>query len=91
MTLPEHARDAILIQNACNISGVARSFVEAIDAIRESGTQGQSNYDIAHHPIVTLFVSKFASLNGTDCLCSDCMDTFSRAMKACEKLAGVNQ
>jgi hypothetical protein len=80
-TLAEIAQESIDIQDACNISGLARAFVKAIDTIRESGID--SNYDLATHPIVTLY----ASLNLTDCLCSDCMDNFGKAYSAVQALA----
>jgi hypothetical protein len=86
VTLAEHAREAIDVQNACNISGVARSFVEAIDAIRASGNL--STETIAIHPIVTLFVSKLTSLNGHECLCGACVEHFCNALNACKTVIG---
>jgi hypothetical protein len=86
MNLRQAAQTALDVQNACNLSGVVRSFVEATDAIRESGEySGTKSVNV--HPITTLFISKLASLNNTDCFCSQCIDTFAKARKACEALA----
>lgn len=85
-SLADVAREAIQIQDACNLSGVAHSFLDAIATIRNSAS---GTREVNTHAIVTLYVSKFASLNGTDCLCSDCMDAFSKAMDACKAIAGV--
>jgi hypothetical protein len=82
-SLADVAREAIAVQNACNLSGVAHSFLDAIATIRNSAS---GTREVNTHPIVTLYISKLASLNGTDCLCGDCMDSFSRAMDACKKL-----
>jgi len=84
--LQQAAKTALAVQDACNLSGVARSFVEALDAIRNSVdyTRTQS---LNEHPIVTLFVAKLASLNGSDCLCCACTSVYSRAAKACEEIA----
>lgn len=51
---------AIDVQDACNPSGVAISFVEVIRAIREEpGFNGTD--DIRRHPAFIMFVSKFVA------------------------------
>jgi hypothetical protein len=59
------AQAAIAVQDACNLSGVARSFLTAVQAVNEEahrlgeGTEWRNN-----HPIIRLFVDKLASLCG---------------------------
>jgi hypothetical protein len=87
-SLADVAREAIAVQDACNLSGVVHSMLDAIATIRNSPSNTGTHF-VNTHEIVTLYISKLASLNGTDCLCSDCMDSFSKAMDACKKLAEV--
>lgn len=61
-TLPQLAREALEVQDACNLSGVARGFVRAIDAIRETYP---SNGVYHYHPIIKLWADKIAHLTGT--------------------------
>lgn len=85
-SMKDAARDALQCQNACNLSGVAHSFLDAVKFIRESNP-GLSTGEINRHPIVTLFLSKLVSLNGTDCFCSLCLDTFRKATEQVEAIA----
>jgi hypothetical protein len=63
--LQQAASDALQVQNACNLSGVARSFLEAVKAVNDEanrlneGTEWRNN-----HPIIRLFVDKLASICG---------------------------
>ena len=72
--------DALAVQDACNISGVARSLVETIDDARKNPFNGEI-INSAHDPAVILFVYKLASLCGTD-YASDAV--LSAAWRACE-------
>lgn len=83
-SIEQLAKDAIDVQNACNPRGVARSMCEAMSFLAD---QGCGTNEISLHPVVVLFVSKLASLNHSDCLCSDCVDRYSEAYSACRKLA----
>ena len=86
MTIAEHASEAIAVQDACNLSGVVHSFLAAVQAIRAVNSD---TLFVNTHPIVTLYLSKLASLNATDCLCEHSMAHFHSAYEECKKLAGV--
>lgn len=86
-SIKDAAKDALMVQNACNLSGVAHSFLDAIAVIRESGL---STAEINRHPVITLFLSKMVSLNGTDCFCSLCLGEYHKANSAVEALANSN-
>lgn len=60
-TMQQLAADAIAIQSACNLSGVARSLAEACVFLY---SQVPSTRYVNEHPVVTLFIDKLASLNG---------------------------
>jgi hypothetical protein len=88
-TLKDAAETALLIQNGCNLSGILQSFTEVVmdtlwPAARE---QGHGTDWVNQHPICTLFLDKLASLNRSQCLCSDNMQSFSKAYDAVCKLA----
>jgi hypothetical protein len=74
-------KDAILVQDACNLSGVlyawARVMDKICDATRNQGTDAKNT-----HPINVLFASKVASLTG----CESGLN-FSHAYDACQKLS----
>ena len=57
--------EALAVQDACNISGVARSFVEVIDNARHSPRVGKIENSV-YDPAVILFAYKIASLIGMD-------------------------
>lgn len=59
--------------------------VEAMTFLAEEMKYGTNAVSL--HPVVTLYLSKLASLNNSDCLCSDCMNHFSVAYAECRKLA----
>lgn len=84
-TIQQAAHDAIAVQDACNSSGVARSMVEAMDAIRASGDAIRGAYGHPNrHPIVFLYLYKLMSLNGHEPL--DLWDEYDAAVKACEAI-----
>ena len=67
MTIQQAAQEALDVQNACNLSGVAKSFADVLDAIwTEARKQGKGTDFVNTHPIVTLFLSKLVSLNQHD-------------------------
>lgn len=61
-TLKQLAKDVLVVQNACNLCGVAQSFAKAMIDLGEhtNGTDECNN-----HPITILWVDKLASLTGT--------------------------
>lgn len=62
---PQDYKDAILVQDACNLSGVAKSFSKMLEKIwAEARKQGKGTEWVNQHPICVLFVDKMASLSG---------------------------
>ncbi len=65
MTYQQAAQTALDVQDACNLSGVVFSFAEAMNAVCEEQQRiGQGTKWKNEHPVVYLFVSKLADLNG---------------------------
>jgi hypothetical protein len=63
-TLQHAAVTSLKIQDAVNLSGVVRSFSEALDAIwEESRRRGLGTEYVNTHPIVTVYLSKLSDLN----------------------------
>ena len=62
MTYKKALEDSLAVQDACNISGVARSMVNVIDAVRAHGG------DARKHPAVYLFAYKMLALTGYEAL-----------------------
>jgi len=89
MTIQEAARTSLDVQDACNLSGVVASFHDVVmnTLWPEARRLGKGTEWVNRHPIVTLFIDKLASLNRTQCLCSDVMDNYSRASAEVKKLA----
>jgi hypothetical protein len=65
-TLKELAQEALDVQNACNLSGVALSFGKAMVDLREHCPNG--NAQLHAHPVAVLWADKIASLTGTQYL-----------------------
>jgi hypothetical protein len=81
MTIKEAARQALNVQDACNLSGVVRSFASVIEILwKEPGCKGTDWVNT--HPIAVLFSSKIASLTG-----SESSENFGKAYLDCQKLA----
>jgi hypothetical protein len=76
---PRHYEDAIMVQDACNLSGVVHSFSKVLPRIWvEARAKGEGTKFVNEHPISVLFSSKIASLTGSE------VDTmFSSAYAAC--------
>src|SRR6266478_9233652 len=89
MTIPEAAQTALDCQDACNLSGVLASFKEIVHEVLwpEARRLGHGTRWVNEHPICTLFLDKLASLNRTQCLCSDSMIVISAATDKVEQLA----
>lgn len=81
MTIQEHAREAIEVQNACNLTGVVHAFSRAMHALREANPNEGTEF-FNTNPIVTLFLSKLCSLNRGYFECD-----YLHASDACEALA----
>lgn len=89
MTLQQAAQTALDVQDACNLSGVVRSFEEVVvNAIwPEARRLGKGTDYINTHPIVTLFLDKLTSLNQSQCSCYEDLNRFHLAYEEVKKLA----
>jgi hypothetical protein len=78
-TLQQAAKEAIMVQDACNLGGVSISFREAVQAVQQLRI---STAGVRTHPIIKLFIDKMFDLCGRP-------DTseYSRAMRQCEAIA----
>lgn len=90
MTLQELAKEAIEVQDACNIGGVSRRFAQVVQEVRQcySGPAGgASTGQMNQHPIIQLWASKIHSLVGMG---FSEIEEFSKAYDACRQMAGMN-
>lgn len=88
MTLQQAAKQALDIQDACNLSGVVYSFAQAMDAIcAESYRLGRGTAWKNTHPIVTLHLLKLAELNHCG---STLHSSYELAERECRNIAGVD-
>lgn len=55
------AQDALAVQNACNLGGVAHSFTELQSAMAAAGLDTEAR---ANHPATRLYACKIADLAG---------------------------
>ena len=86
MTIQQAAQQALDVQYACNLSGVAKSFSQVIqEALWPiAHRDGVGTRWVNSHPVVTMFLLKMAELNG----CGDTMhESYEGAEKACKELA----
>lgn len=82
------AADALKCQNACNLSGVAHSFLTAVQAVNEEARRlGEGTDWRNNHPIIRLYVDKLASLCGMQGGMG--YENYGAADKECRELAGV--
>lgn len=79
-TLAEAAQAAMDVQNACNLSGVAFSFADAMRAVC-AFEPNLSTDERNRHPIAVLFISKMESLSN-----ATSMTAFSNAWERCEEM-----
>lgn len=65
MTIQDAAKSAVLIQDACNLSGVVFEFARCMQAICDEAQRlGKGTQWKNQHPIVTAFLLKLSDLNG---------------------------
>jgi len=79
-TLAQLAREALNVQDACNLCGVAHSFARAMSDL---GAYTRSTDERNTHPIAVLWADKIAHLTGMQTLGQD---TVMRAYHAVHKL-----
>jgi hypothetical protein len=83
MTIQEAAATALQVQDACNLSGVLRTWgTDVRDAVNAACTLGTDQRN--HHPVHVLFANKLADLTGQSC--GD-VESYGVAYDACVRLA----
>lgn len=84
-TIKELAKEALDVQDACNLSAVVHTFSKVVTELRELmrdvGTFSTDNFN--RHPIIIMYSSKIASLCG-----SENATEFSSAYAWVEDMAG---
>lgn len=86
-TIQDAAKDAIAVQDACNLSGVVRSFAELMPVVREH-VKAQGTDAINRHPVCVLFASKIADLAGQQGgLAGESFARYHFAYEECKRLA----
>ena len=81
MTYKEAAEQALACQDACNLSGVVRTFAEATSAVWDEARRiGEGTEWVNTNPICTLFIEKIHSLN-------DCRQAYPFAWDEVKKIA----
>lgn len=67
-TMKDMCKEAIDIQDACNLSGVVHAFSRTITELRAllSQEEGFSTSKLNQHPVCVLYSSKIASLTGSE-------------------------
>jgi len=86
-TLSQLASDALMVQNACNLTAVLRSAHEAARTLLRHPDSTGTDW-VNQHPVMVLYADKIASLTG----CNDIYSgNFDRAYDACESLAKDTQ
>lgn len=59
-------QDALMVQDAANLSGVVHSFSEVVSKIWKEGLdRGHGTKYVNHHPITILYADKIADLSGS--------------------------
>jgi len=76
---PKHFKTALQVQDACNLSGVVKSFDEALTAIWvEARSTGKGTDWVNTHPICVMFSDKIRALTK-----SGYNEVFRKAYDAC--------
>lgn len=87
MTIQQAARQALDVQDACNLSGVVFTFAKCMEAVCEdSHVKGTGTKERNQYPIVTMFLLKLCELNGCG---STLHPTYEAAEARCKEIAGV--
>ena len=85
-TLKQAAQTSLDVQNACNLSGVVRSFADITATLWDEAHRQEKGTDwVNTHPVVILFMSKLCSLSRYTCGSES--DNFRQAYDAVKKLA----
>lgn len=82
-TIQEAAQRALQVQNACNLSGIVRTFADITPILwSEARSLGHGTDWVNRHPISVMFSRKIASLTG-----SEVSEILSSAIDSCEELS----
>jgi hypothetical protein len=84
------AKDAITVQNACNLTGVAQSYAKATTCVRRyvEWTAGSDWNKFNTHPVLKLWLYKLMDLQGEwTCGTSD----YANAMNACTAIVNEHE
>ena len=85
MTIKEAAKQALAVQDACNLSGVVHALDKIVTLLwEEANRTGGGTEWVNRHPITVLFVDKLADLCGVPHMSST--GHYSRAYEACKQL-----
>ncbi len=89
MSIKDAAKDALQVQDACNVSGVVLGFARAMEAVNAerwrleaAGVPTGSDF-VRHHPVVILWVNKLEDMVYSN----SSLTRYSRAYEACNRLA----
>lgn len=80
-TMKQAARLALDVQDACNLSGVVKTFATVLDTLwTDAHERGKGTDWVNTHPVTVLFVNKLESLTHSD-------DRFRHAYEWCKEQA----
>ncbi len=81
--MARHCKDALQIQDACNLSGVVHSMAEVMESVCDVAHRlGNGTAWKNRHPVIVLFAAKVAHLAGLSD--SSLCDTYERSHQLCE-------
>lgn len=80
-TIKMWAHDSIVVQDACNLSGVCYSLPNLIIALRGMFKDWEV---VDHHPTVKMFVHKIGSMTGVDTSHDDFSAAYEEVRRICE-------
>lgn len=83
--LAQACRDALMVQNAVNLSGVVACFVGHIDTLHQvARATGAGTHFVNTHPVSRLFAEQILHLSGGG---TGDVQSFEDAYKACDAIA----
>lgn len=83
---PKLYKQALDIQDACNLSGVVHTFSKTLHELHEAGLDTKQ---IREHPISVLFADKIAHLTDTQSFSENCGEVISKAYSECHIKANI--
>ena len=87
-SLQKAADDAIFVQQACNLGGVANAFQKAVMSVWEEAHRiGKGTDWVNRHPIIRLFLEQMAWLNCVSITDRNTKRDYFKCYDICEKIA----